>query len=99
MSRKHDTKTAAKRAQRAVLLRLYGPWCWICREKGVRGGLARIDTTLTWPHPMAFTRDHVIPRSEGGANAVSNLRPAHSCCNAARGGHDVDTPWRTRKQN
>lgn len=34
----------------------------------------------------ADTADHVIPRSRGGSNAVSNLRPAHESCNKAVGG-------------
>lgn len=34
----------------------------------------------------ADTADHVIPRSRGGSNAVSNLRPAHASCNYSAGG-------------
>ena len=34
---------------------------------------------------ILMTRDHIIPRSLGGANATDNLRPACEICNGARG--------------
>jgi len=33
----------------------------------------------------ADTADHVIPRTLGGRDALSNLEPAHQSCNSARG--------------
>lgn len=33
----------------------------------------------------ATTADHVTPRSKGGTDELSNLRPAHHSCNSARG--------------
>jgi 5-methylcytosine-specific restriction endonuclease McrA len=36
----------------------------------------------------ATSPDHVIPRSQGGTDALHNLRPAHERCNESRG----DTP-------
>ena len=36
--------------------------------------------------PGADSADHVIPRSRGGSNALSNLRPAHEACNYSAGG-------------
>ena len=32
----------------------------------------------------ATTADHVIPRTRGGRNVLSNLEPAHRSCNSAR---------------
>jgi hypothetical protein len=32
-----------------------------------------------------MTRDHIIPRSLGGSDAVQNLRPGCEDCNGARG--------------
>ncbi len=40
-------------------------------------------------YPGADTADHVIPRSKGGTNAITNLRPAHGACNSARGNMDL----------
>ncbi|MBM7052226.1 HNH endonuclease signature motif containing protein [Rothia sp. ZJ1223] len=36
-----------------------------------------------------LTADHVIPRSKGGTDDLSNLRPAHHRCNSARGNKDI----------
>lgn len=33
----------------------------------------------------AFSADHIIPKSLGGSDERSNLRPAHYGCNSARG--------------
>jgi 5-methylcytosine-specific restriction endonuclease McrA len=33
----------------------------------------------------ADTKDHIIPRSLGGSDALDNLRPAHRRCNSRRG--------------
>lgn len=32
-----------------------------------------------------LTADHITPRSQGGTDAIGNLRPAHHACNSARG--------------
>jgi 5-methylcytosine-specific restriction endonuclease McrA len=40
----------------------------------------------------ADTADHVIPRSKGGSDSLSNLRPAHQGCNSLRGDMDL-TAW------
>jgi 5-methylcytosine-specific restriction endonuclease McrA len=45
--------------------------CWLC------GKPATPDDPLT--------ADHVIPIDEGGTNARTNLRAAHSSCNSRRG--------------
>lgn len=36
----------------------------------------------------ADTADHVVPRSKGGTDDLSNLEPAHQACNSAR--QDLD---------
>jgi 5-methylcytosine-specific restriction endonuclease McrA len=47
------------------------PYCWLCGKRG------------SAEDPLVA--DHVIPRSKGGTTTRSNLRAAHSSCNARRG--------------
>jgi 5-methylcytosine-specific restriction endonuclease McrA len=49
--------------------------CWLC------GGW--IDPDLTFPHPMSWTADHVVPITDGGHNN-GELRAAHWCHNQRR---------------
>lgn len=58
---------------------------WICALCG-----EPIDPSLKGLHPMRATRDHIIPRSEKGSNALSNLQLAHSVCNGRRGNASLD---------
>lgn len=51
--------------------------CWLCGDP--------VDLTLEAPHPDSATMDHVIPHTLGGKHRASNLRLAHSRCNADRG--------------
>ncbi|WP_201299651.1 HNH endonuclease [Aeromicrobium sp. 9AM] len=37
----------------------------------------------------ADTRDHLIPKSKGGADTIDNCRPAHHRCNAKRQDRDL----------
>ena len=34
--------------------------------------------------------DHVIPRSMGGTDELSNCRPSHQRCNSARGNRSIE---------
>lgn len=54
-----------------------------------------IDKTLTWPHPLSATADHLEPVGTGGDN-LGELAPAHKRCNESRG---TLTPeqWRARR--
>ena len=36
-------------------------------------------------HPMGLTTDHIIPKSLGGINDLSNFQPAHKSCNHKKG--------------
>lgn len=52
--------------------------CTICNEP--------LDRTIQDPqHPSYITFDHVLPRSLGGNDAVTNRRLAHKNCNERRG--------------
>jgi 5-methylcytosine-specific restriction endonuclease McrA len=79
-------------SKRATIAARDGAACWIC-------GLALL---LTWdgrgPMPGNYaTLDHVIPRSQGGGNAVGNLRLACRLCNLQRGVTPADEvrTWRS----
>lgn len=60
--------------QIAALVIRDGTLCWLCNAF-----MPKNDRT----------RDHVIPRSKGGSNKLSNLRLAHGFCNSKRGNADV----------
>ena len=44
--------------------------------------------------PGADSVDHLIPRSKGGDNSMSNLAPAHIGCNASRGAKSLSSMYR-----
>lgn len=60
-----------------------GDHCWLC------------NLMINWAAdygstPDSATRDHVVPRSHGGSDRLSNQRLAHKICNQHRG-HDAKT--------
>jgi len=76
---------------RTVVMKLYGdePACWIC------GAPIRKDAPED--SDSAFSIDHVIPRSEGGAQlGITNLRPAHRLCNIVRSAPNLGQRTRAR---
>lgn len=69
--------TKAKRRKRLLLIGDRAGWiCWICGRP--------VDQELPTDHPMHASLDHVIPRNQGGSDAVSNLRLSHHRCNHER---------------
>lgn len=54
-----------------------GLTCGICDEQ--------VDPDLSYPDLRYLTVDHIIPRSCGGTNDLTNLRVAHLLCNSLRG--------------
>lgn len=60
--------------------------------------LAR-DRGICWlcGQPGATTVDHVVPRSRGGSDELTNLAAAHAGCNYARGNRTPAAPWVTRE--
>jgi 5-methylcytosine-specific restriction endonuclease McrA len=55
--------------KKRALLKVHGPWCWLCALPG---------------EPAALTIDHVRPLSLGGGHGFANLRLAHRRCNQRR---------------
>jgi 5-methylcytosine-specific restriction endonuclease McrA len=76
---------------RTMLMRLYGdePACWVCEAPILKHAPADSDG--------AFSIDHVVPRSHGGARlGLSNLRPAHRLCNSVRSSPKLSLRTRAR---
>lgn len=57
---------------------LSGDRCGICA-----GG---IDLSLSYPHPMSVSLDHIVPLSMGGDDVRENVQAAHLRCNQSKGG-------------
>lgn len=47
--------------------------CYLCESD--------IDPTLSWPHPMSASIDHVVPLSRGGPDTRANVKASHLRCN------------------
>ena len=45
----------------------------------------RIDDTLSSPHPMSLTLEHLTPISRGGRHDIDNIDFAHRTCNTKKG--------------
>lgn len=50
--------------------------CWICTKP--------VDPSLTYPHKMYRSWDHVIPIIKGGAHSMENLALSHLVCNTSK---------------
>lgn len=48
------------------------------------GGIIRLDAAQNSKGRLSI--EHVVPRSEGGTNALANLKLAHRGCNSYHGG-------------
>lgn len=54
--------------------------CWLCGAP-----MLLLFNGERLHHPAAATREHVIPRSAGGTDALHNIRLTHRICNQLRG--------------
>lgn len=86
------TKMSAryKAQKRATLLERHGPDCWLCGKP--------LGLDLPRTHARAATLDHVIPRSQGGTNELTNLRLAHRTCNYRRANAPATEPSQPRSE-
>lgn len=51
--------------------------CGLCRR--------RVDSALTYPHPMSASLDHLVPMSRGGDHSPVNVQCSHLKCNLDKG--------------
>ena len=65
-----NMSSAQKRSKRQKLLQMYGNYCWWCGKQ-----MKKSERTI----------EHLIPKSRGGSNSLSNLRLACFTCNNSRG--------------
>lgn len=79
------SRWGGRRAQALTRLVLseYGNQCHLCLR------LIRLD--LPVGHADGPSADHLVPRSRGGSDDLSNLRPAHKRCNSRRGARPLTT--------
>lgn len=63
-------------ALRTAVVATYGTRCVHCGEV--------IDLTVPSTSPMGLSVEHLRPRSQGGTDDLTNLRPSHLRCNTAR---------------
>lgn len=87
MSR-HSSKDTRYLASRATL-KQYDHTCHHCGYP--------IDMQLRYPHPLAWSCDHIVPtstltRDDPRRWHISNLRATHARCNQARGNKPVPPP-------
>lgn len=72
------------RARKRIAARVRaGEPCALCGQP--------IDLSIRYPHPEAFTVDHITPTSHGGNDHIDGLRPSHAACNRARGNQPSGT--------
>ncbi|MGN6867088.1 MAG: HNH endonuclease [Solirubrobacteraceae bacterium] len=69
--------SAARKRRVRMLLERDGPFCCFC------GGPIALDAPVG--SNGALSIDHVGPRSDGGSNALTNLKLAHRGCNSYHG--------------
>lgn len=69
-----ETSTAHRKHR--ALIAATKPPCAICGQP--------IDYTIRYPHPDAYTLDHVVPVARGGSDSLSNKQPAHNRCNKTK---------------
>lgn len=88
MPKVHNLFSRKRRGHRITfLMSRDGANCTICN-----GPLDR--HLRDWHGPNYITFDHLIPRSLGGTDVISNLRLAHQHCNNERGNDPLPAePW------
>jgi len=81
-------RLAAKHGRKARLRGLHGDNCWRCNQPVRFEGPPNCG--------RAATIEHVLPRSQGGTNALDNLRLCHVGCNRHLGARSPEEKERMR---
>ncbi|WP_309054528.1 HNH endonuclease signature motif containing protein [Streptomyces sp.] len=78
-ARRRMLKQQANQGERFAPRDVYERDGWTC-------GLCRlpVDPGLAWPHPMSASVDHILPLSQGGTHALTNVQCAHLSCNSRK---------------
>jgi hypothetical protein len=78
-------KAREKSARPETTRRVY--FAYICERDRWRCHVCgkRVSIDHEAPHPLAPTRDHIIPLARGGTHEPANVKLAHYGCNSARG--------------
>jgi 5-methylcytosine-specific restriction endonuclease McrA len=58
---------------------------WRCQIPGCLYPDIPVSRSVTYPHPIFASLDHVVPLAKGGTHERSNLVTAHLRCNIAKG--------------
>lgn len=89
---KHAEKEARRRAQKKStsmekleFIRIFERDQWHCQICG-----EQINSSLTWPHPLSPSIDHVLPLSRGGSHTYDNVQASHLKCNISYGARNKD---------
>lgn len=77
---KHRRRDRQRGGERVIFRKVCERDGWCCHICG-----KKVDAQLAVPHPLAPTRDHVIPLALGGRHEMGNVRLAHFICNSRRG--------------
>lgn len=90
---RHRKRDATRRARKAgatvesfTHLEVYVRDEWVC---GICG--EHVDQTLSYPHPLSPSLDHVVPLARDGDHSRANARLAHLTCNVRRGVGDGES--------
>lgn len=73
-----------RRQMRQFLINKYGPYCQICKEKGLNRKIQRIHLEVERTK-FSFSFDHIIALADGGENHIDNMQPTHIRCNELKG--------------
>jgi len=72
----------------------YHQWiCQLCLER-----IPDIGWDYENPNPRRLSIDHIVPKSRGGSDELSNLQPVHASCNSIKGAQVISNEeFRRRK--
>lgn len=72
----------------------------LCERSGWKCHLCQgpVPVGVSKPHPLAPTRDHILPASQGGRGNIQNIALAHYVCNTWRKSREVTEARKERAE-